>query len=154
MSTTPLNRCEFLHAAGAAVSAAAVSACAAVPPPPAEPTYKLPRRSLGKTGVRLSVVGFGGIVVMNETPESASQLVARAIERDINYFDVAPSYGNAEERLGPALEPYRKNVFLACKTQQRTRAGAEAELKRSLERLRTDHFDLYQFHAVTGMSDV
>jgi aryl-alcohol dehydrogenase-like predicted oxidoreductase len=154
MSTTPLNRREFLHAAGAAVSAAAVSACAAVPPPPAEPTYKLPRRSLGKTGVRLSVVGFGGIVVMNETPESASQLVARAIERDINYFDVAPSYGNAEERLGPALEPYRKNVFLACKTQQRTRAGAEAELKRSLERLRTDHFDLYQFHAVTGMSDV
>ena len=65
------------------------------------------KRTLGRTGEELSVVGFGGIVVMNETPESAAQIVAQAIERGINYFDVAPSYGNAEERLGPALEPYR-----------------------------------------------
>ena len=59
-----------------------------------------------------------------------------------------------EQRLGPALEPYRKDVFLACKTQERTKAGAAAELQRSLEHLRTDHFDLYQFHAVTTMTDV
>lgn len=112
------------------------------------------QRTLGKTGRKLSIVGFGGIVVMNETVESSAALVRQAIERGINYFDVAPSYGNAEDRLGPALEPYRKDVFLACKTQQRTRAGAEAELKRSLEKMRTDHFDLYQFHAVTTMDDV
>jgi aryl-alcohol dehydrogenase-like predicted oxidoreductase len=114
----------------------------------------MPRRALGKTGWQLSVVGFGGIVVMNEMPDDAQALVAQAIERGINYFDVAPSYGNAEERLGPALEPYRKQVFLACKTQQRTKRGAAAELQRSLERLRTDYFDVYQFHAVTSMSDV
>jgi aryl-alcohol dehydrogenase-like predicted oxidoreductase len=68
--------------------------------------------------------------------------------------DVAPSYGNAEERLGPALEPYRDQVFLACKTLKRTREEAAEELRASLRRLRTDHVDLYQHHAVTTLQDV
>jgi predicted aldo/keto reductase-like oxidoreductase len=67
---------------------------------------------------------------------------------------VAPSYGDAEEKLGPALEPHRKGVFLACKTQGRTRDVANAELESSLRRMRTDHFDLYQHHAVTKRADV
>ncbi len=101
------------------------------------------------------MVGFGGIVVMNEEPETAKRLVAKAVEeRGINYFDVAPSYGNAEERLGPALEPYRHDVFLACKTLERDAGGAERELHQSLKRLRTDYFDLYQLHAVSTMEDV
>ena len=108
----------------------------------------LPRRDYGTTGVRLSIIGFGGIVVMNAEQDHANRVVAEAVERGINYFDVAPGYGNAEEKLGPALEPYRKNVFLACKTGQRTREGAEKELKQSLQRLRTDHFDLYQLHGI------
>ena len=113
------------------------------------------RRALGKTGEELSVVGFGGIVVKAVTPEEACQYVGEAIhERGINYFDVAPSYGNAEERLGPALEPFRDEVFLACKTGKRTAEEAEQELHRSLERLRTDRFDLYQLHAVTTQEDV
>ena len=112
------------------------------------------KRKLGKTGESLSIVGFGGIVVMDVTPEQASQNVATAIERGINYFDVAPSYGNAEERLGPALEPYRNDVFLACKTGKRTAKEAEKELHQSLKNLRTDHFDLYQLHAVTTAEDV
>ncbi len=65
-----------------------------------------------------------------------------------------PPTATPKKRLGPALEPYRKDVFLACKTQERTKTGAAAELQRSLEHLRTDHFDLYQFHAVTTMTDV
>jgi predicted aldo/keto reductase-like oxidoreductase len=77
--------------------------------------------------------------------------VAKAVERGINYFDVAPSYGDAEIKLGPALEPYRKDVFLACKTAQRERKAAEAEFARSLKLLRTDHFDLYQLHAITDV---
>ena len=113
------------------------------------------RRKLGKTGEELSIAGFGGIVVKDETPESAKRIVAMAAEeRGVNYFDVAPSYGNAEERLGPALEPYRDSVFLACKTGKRDAKGAEEELHRSLKLLRTDHFDLYQFHAVASMEDV
>jgi aryl-alcohol dehydrogenase-like predicted oxidoreductase len=112
------------------------------------------KRKLGSTPEMLSVVGFGGILVMDETPAESSRIVAAAIERGINYFDVAPSYGNAEERLGPALEPYRSGVFLACKTGKRDAAGAEAELHASLGRMRTDHFDLYQLHAVTTDDDV
>lgn len=112
------------------------------------------KRVLGNTGELLSIVGFGGILVMNETPATADKLVAQAIEAGINYFDVAPSYGNAEERLGPALEPYRKDVFLACKTAKRMANEAEEEFEASLKRMRTDHFDLYQFHSVTTMEDV
>ena len=80
----------------------------------------LERRALGKTGEKLSIVGFGGIVVMNATAEQAAERVRSAIEAGVNYFDVAPSYGKAEDMLGPALEPFRKSVFLACKTQGRT----------------------------------
>jgi len=117
-------------------------------------TGMIEKRSLGKTGEKLSVLGFGGIVVMDASPEEASQRVGEAINYGINYFDVAPTYGNAEIMLGPALEPYRKDVFLACKTMERTKGGARKELEQSLERMRTDHFDLYQLHAVTTLEDV
>jgi len=112
------------------------------------------KRSLGKTGEKLSMIGFGGIVVDKATSAEAAARVKEAIDHGINYFDVAPSYGNAEEMLGPALEPYRKDVFLACKTGERKREGARKELEQSLKYLRTDHFDLYQLHAVTSLEDV
>jgi len=114
----------------------------------------LEKRKYGKTNVYLSVVGFGGILVMNENQENANRIVAEAIEKGINYFDVAPSYGNAEERLGPALKPYRNSVFLACKTNKRTKREAWEELQQSLKRLYTDYFDLYQLHAVTTLDEV
>ena len=117
-------------------------------------TGKLEKRALGRTGERLSIIGFGGIVVMNATSQEASTRVAEAIDHGVNYFDVAPSYGNAEDMLGPALEPYRKNVFLACKTTERSREGSQRELEQSLRKMRTDHFDLYQLHAVTTREDV
>jgi aryl-alcohol dehydrogenase-like predicted oxidoreductase len=115
---------------------------------------EMERRPLGSTGAELSIIGFGGIVVMNVEPSEAASLVAEAVDRGVNYFDVAPSYGNAEERLGPALEPYRGQVFLACKTQKRNRKEAAAELRDSLRRMRTDHFDLYQLHAMTTREDL
>lgn len=112
----------------------------------------LPKRAFGNTGDFLSVIGFGGIVVMNAGQDHANRVVAQAYERGVNYFDVAPTYGDAEVKLGPALEPYRKNVFLACKTTQRDRAGAEMEFNQSLERLRTDFFDLYQLHGIVDVA--
>ena len=115
---------------------------------------KIEKRSLGRTGEMLSMIGFGGIIVMNATHEESSQLVKLAIDSGINYFDVAPTYGDAEVKLGPALEPYRKDVFLACKTTERSREGSRKELEQSLKHLRTDHLDLYQFHAVTTLKDV
>ncbi len=113
---------------------------------------QLPQRPYGKRGVRLSIIGFGGIVVMDAPQDHANRTVAKAVERGVNYFDVAPSYGNAEQQLGPALEPYRKNCFLACKTGQRDAVAARAEFTKSLEHLRTDYFDLYQLHAITDVS--
>ncbi len=112
---------------------------------------KLPRRAYGDTGERLSIIGFGGIVVSGAEQEQANRVVAEAVEKGVNYFDVAPSYGDAEIKLGLALEPYRKDVFLACKTTQRTKEGAAGELADSLRRLRTDHLDLYQLHAITDV---
>lgn len=118
-------------------------------------TRPIPKRSF-RDGVELSIIGFGGIVVVGMEQEQANRTVAEACERGINYFDVAPSYwdGEAERKLGVALKPYRKQVFLACKTMRRDAAGAARELEESLRRLQTDWFDLYQFHAVSSMKDV
>jgi predicted aldo/keto reductase-like oxidoreductase len=114
----------------------------------------LPRRPLGRTGEELSIIGLGGVALTDETQETADILVREAIDHGINYFDVAPSYGNAEDRMGPALEPYRKDVFLACKTIRRDKTGAAEELHQSLQKLRTDHFDLYQLHALSKTEEV
>lgn len=112
------------------------------------------QRPYGRSGQSLSIIGFGGILVMNETQAHADSLVEEAVGRGINYFDVAPSYGDAEARLGPALRPFRDRVFLACKTGERLADKAEAELHGSLKQLETDHFDLYQFHGVTTLDEV
>jgi aryl-alcohol dehydrogenase-like predicted oxidoreductase len=140
-----MKRRQFLMSAVAG-GAAGRSASAA---------QQVPKRPY-KPGVELSLVALGGIVVVGMEQKDANSIVAEAFDRGVNYFDVAPSYGKgeAEQKLGPALEPYRKRVFLACKTQRRDAEGARMELEQSLNRLRTDHFDLYQFHAVTTMKDV
>lgn len=115
---------------------------------------QIERRAYGKSGEKLSIVGFGGFMLNKATDEQSAQWVREAFEAGVNYFDVAPGYGTAEERMGPALEPFRKKVFLSCKTGQRKAPQAAEELERSLKRLRTDHFDLYQLHAMTKMEDV
>lgn len=112
------------------------------------------RRVLGRTGETLSVIAFGGIVLNGSTPGHAARLVRESFEAGVTHFDVAPQYGTAEELLGPALEPFRGRVFLSCKTLQRGRRDATAELDRSLRRLRTDHVDLYQLHSVSRVEDV
>jgi predicted aldo/keto reductase-like oxidoreductase len=138
-----MDRREFL--AAAAVSAAAASGAPA----------PLPRRPY-KNGIELSVIAFGGIVVCGLPQQEGTRRVAAAYERGVNYFDCAPSYfdGEAEMKLGEALQPYRKNVFLAEKTTRRDAKGAREELEQTLRRFHTDHVDLYQFHAVGSMEDV
>ena len=116
---------------------------------------ELPRRRY-RDDVDLSTIGFGAIVLMGMGQQESDRVVGESIDRGVNYFDVAPSYGDgeAEEKLGPALASHRGGVFLACKTTERTADGAEKELVRSLKRLKTDHVDLYQFHAVTRLEEV
>lgn len=102
----------------------------------------------------LSRVAFGGIIVANETQEDANRYVEEAINSGVNYFDVAPTYFDAESKLGPALRGKRKDVFLACKTEDRTESGSRRLLEESLKKLETDYFDLYQLHAVYNIEDV
>ncbi|MHB1006256.1 MAG: aldo/keto reductase [Chloroflexota bacterium] len=113
-------------------------------------------RELGRTGQKLSVIGCGGMLVVGVGQVEANRLIASAVERGVTYFDVAPAYGNgeAEEKFGPALAPFRDGIFLAGKTRVRDAVGARAELERSLQRLQTDHFDLYQLHALPSVDEV
>jgi predicted aldo/keto reductase-like oxidoreductase len=118
------------------------------------PDYSLPRRVLGKTGEKLSVIGFGAIMLNDNPQDFANELVAKSYELGVNYYDVAPNYGNAQEKLGPALKPYRKNCFLACKTHERNAEGAKKTLEDSLRKLETDYFDLFQLHALSSVEQV
>jgi aryl-alcohol dehydrogenase-like predicted oxidoreductase len=145
-----MERRDFLKQSALTVAAAASAKVSAA----ATPTNSIARRPLGKTGEHLSMIGFGGIVVMNEDTGHSNNIVAEAVDRGVNYFDVAPSYGDAQERLGPALAPYRKNCFLACKTEGRTKDASRKQLEESLRMLKTDHVDLYQFNALTKMTDL
>ncbi len=111
-------------------------------------------RILGKTGYSVSIITFGGIVVDKMEAAEAAQTVAEAVERGINYFDVAPTYGRAQYILGPALEPYRKNVYLACKTNKRTAKESRFELEESLKALKTDYFDNYQLHGLDKPEEI
>jgi aryl-alcohol dehydrogenase-like predicted oxidoreductase len=139
-----MDRREFLGAAAAFTATAAYGWAA-----------PLPRRPY-KTGIDLSIIALGGIVVCGLSQEEASRRVAEAYDRGVNYFDCAPSYfdGEAEIKLGEALRPYRSKIFLAEKTTHRDAKGAREELERSLQRFHTDHVDLYQFHAISSMDDV
>ena len=151
-----MKRRDFLKkttlAAGTVALTEILGSCSMMDNPSSNPPT-LSRRAYGKTGINLSIIGFGGIVLMGHEQEHGNRLVAESVERGVNYYDVAPSYGNgeAEIKLGPALEPYRKNCFLACKTAERTAPQAQAELTQSLQRLRTDYLDLYQLHAITDV---
>lgn len=112
------------------------------------------RRRLGRTGHKSTVAIFGAASFWEVTQAEADEVMEQVISAGVNHIDVAPSYGLAEERLGPWLARERDRFFLGCKTMERTREGAATELQRSLERLQVDMFDLYQLHAVTSLEEL
>lgn len=112
------------------------------------------KRRFGRTGHMSTVIIFGAFAVGLVSQREADEVIELLLERGVNHIDVAPSYHDAEVRLGPWLEKYRDRFFLGCKTQLRNKADAREELHRSLERLRVDRFDLYQLHAVTTMDEL
>jgi len=118
----------------------------------------LPQRVLGRTGARVSVVGFPGLALANYDQAQGTAGLHRAFDQGINYFDVAPAYGkdgDAEIKMGIGLQGIdRSRIFLACKTKMRDKDGARMELERSLKRLKTDYFDLYQMHAIFTEDEV
>lgn len=112
------------------------------------------KRILGKTGFEISILGFGGIIVDQTEQQTADKFVTEAIDWGINYFDVAPSYGNAQYILGPALAPYRKKVYLACKTEKRDAKCSLEQLHESFKALKTDYFDVYQLHGLDDPEEI
>ncbi len=111
------------------------------------------KRRLGRTGHMSTVVTFGAAGIGRVEQDVADRAVQVSLDHGVNHFDVAPSYGDAELRLRPWMPRIRNQIFLGCKTTQRTKEAAKAELHRSLERLGVDRFDLYQLHSV-GKRDV
>lgn len=112
------------------------------------------KNKLGNTGYHVFPVAYGGIISMNDGNEASDNYVSWAFEKGVNYFDIAPSYGDAQEKLGKSLIPYRKEIYLACKTAVRDYEGAKIEFENSLRLLHTDYFDVYQLHALSSEEEV
>jgi uncharacterized protein len=116
----------------------------------------IPKRTLGKTGVSLTLIGQAGGRLEMVGDDEAKRVVRRAYDLGINYFDQARIYwrGHSEEIYGEVLASVRKNIFLTSKSAQRTRKGAEEDLAKSLRALRTDYLDLWQIHQVGTLKEV
>lgn len=102
----------------------------------------------GRTGHLSTRTLFGAAAFYNVSQEEADRTMEILMQYGVNHIDTAASYGDSEIRLGPWIEKYRHQFFLATKTGERTREKAREEIHRSLERLRTGHVDLIQLHAV------
>ena len=111
-------------------------------------------RRFGRTGHMSTIAIFGGAAFWQISQADADKVMELIIEAGVNHLDVAPSYGQAEIRVGPWMPRERERFFLGCKTTERTRAGAWNEMQESLKRLQTRAFDLYQCHAITTMEEL
>lgn len=112
------------------------------------------KRHLGRTGQMSSVVIMGTAAFWSIDQDGANRALDLMSARGVNHIDVAPQYGDAQQVLGPWLESRRDRFFVGCKTLERTRDAAWNDLQNSFKLLRTDHFDLYQFHAVCTMEEL
>jgi aryl-alcohol dehydrogenase-like predicted oxidoreductase len=106
----------------------------------------IPTLTFGRTGHESTRIIFGAAALSDVTQEQADRTLELVRRHGITHIDVAASYGDAEERLGPFLAEHRDDYFLASKTGDRTRQEAYDSIRRSLDRMRTDHLDLIQLH--------
>lgn len=111
-------------------------------------------RRLGRTKHHSSIAVFGAAALAGADEEAAGRALDLVLSRGVNHIDVAPRYGNAEAVLGPHLPAVRDRLFVACKTTRANPDGVAAQLEESLAKLGTDHFDLYQAHAVTSLDEL
>ena len=122
------------------------------------PSGEVPKRALGRTGVQVSAMGLGGYHIGSaDTDQEAMEIVARAVDHGVNFFDNAWEYhdGLSEERIGKALKGKRQQAFVMTKvcTHGRDKNLAMRMLEQSLRRLQTDHLDLWQIHEVIYDND-
>lgn len=108
----------------------------------------IPKMNFGRTGHESTRTLFGAAALSDVTQSEADQTLDVLLQYGVNHIDTAASYGDAELRIGPWMAQHRQDFFLASKTGERTYDKAKESIHRSLERLRTDHLDLIQMHAV------
>jgi predicted aldo/keto reductase-like oxidoreductase len=109
---------------------------------------------LGKTGVMVSRIGFGGIPIQKSSEAEALRIVSSCFDLGINFFDTSRVYTTSEERIGKALAGHREEAIIATKTVSRTAEKISEDLATSLKHLGTDYVDLYQFHNVSTDDDL
>ena len=157
MSGDDVNRRAFLKSAAVTAASAALGEFGGSLAKAAEVAGEIPRRALGNTGLRVSIIGLGGFHMgLPEKEEESIAIIHRALDLGINFFDNADCYqeGRAEERMGKALEGRRQNIYLMTKVDQRDARGSREQLEKSLRRLRTDYLDIWQFHAVSRLQEL
>ena len=108
---------------------------------------------LGKTGMMVSEVGFGGIPIIRLDTDTAVRVLRRAFERGITFFDTANAYRDSEAKIGQAFQGMRDKVVIATKTIRRDAAAATEQLENSLRMLRTDYIDLFQLHQIANETE-
>jgi uncharacterized protein len=141
------SRRQFIQAAAGAAVVSSLGAAA-----------KLPTRTLGRTGIEVSILGFGSgsRFLMYKDEDKALAALSRALDLGITYIDTAHSYGNgkSEERVGLLMSDRRNQVTLATKLSARTADDARRQIELSLKRLKTDHLDVLHIHALSGLEDL
>lgn len=108
------------------------------------------KRLLGRTGLEVSQIGFGGIKLPEVSMDDSAELLNAALDMGIKFIDTARNYKDSEEKIGRALENRRDEYIIATKSSARDRAGLRKDLETSLANLRTDRIDLYQLHTVSS----
>jgi aryl-alcohol dehydrogenase-like predicted oxidoreductase len=111
-------------------------------------------RVLGKTGMNVSCIGLGGGMLGSPKTEYAVQIIQRALELGVNYFDTARGYRDSEVKIGEALKGKREKVYVSSKTNARTKGEAWQHIQESLERLQTDYLDNYHLHGLQDEQDL
>ncbi len=151
-----MNRRDFIRSiAAAAVLPPPISIAGATP----HRGPALPSRTLGRTGIQVSALALGGVIGMQRPPEKGFDppaIAEAALASGITYFDTAPGYNNgqSETNYGQIMTRRRAEVFLACKTGDRTYDGTMRSIEQSLRRLRTDRLDLLQIHGVSASEKI
>lgn len=112
------------------------------------------KRMLGKTGLQVTVLGFGGIPIQRLSPEEAQKVIRTALDNGINYIDTARSYTDSEPKIGLAIKGKRDRLILASKSMARSADKMAAEVDKSLQELGVDYIDLYQCHNVRTGDDL
>ena len=112
------------------------------------------KRRLGRTGHESTVVTFGTACIGRVSQEVADRAVEQIIEHGVNHIDIAPTYGEAMERMAPWMPKLRDSMFLGAKTRERTRELAWANIESCMSRLGVESFDLFQLHSVGTMEDL